>query len=98
MEGLFWAKQAAIADGCSHKKRAERAHSELCEMRESCSTCGVALNSSNRKLCAGCKISCYCSRDCQKVHWNRPDDGHRDQCKTIMKMVEEMEKNKGKTE
>ena len=100
VEGLFWAKQAALAGGWTknEKEHAETAHSDLCEMRKSCSTCGVALDTSNRKLCAGCKISCYCSRDCQKVHWNRPDDGHRDQCKTIMKMVEEMEKNTGKTE
>ena len=80
------------------KDLAETAHSELCEMRKSCGTCGISLDSSSRKLCAGCKICCYCSRDCQKVHWNRLDDGHRDQCKTVMKMVEEMEKNKGKTE
>ena len=100
VEGLFWAKQAALAGGWTknEKEHAETAHSDLCEMRKSCSTCGISLNSSNRKLCAGCKISCYCSRDCQKMHWNRPDDGHRDECKTIMKMVEEMEKNKGKTE
>ena len=97
MEGLFWDKQAAIADEWAKMELAE-IHSELCEKRKSCSTCGIALDVSNRKLCKGCKISCYCSRDCQKMHWNRPDDGHRDECKTIMKMVEEMEKNKGKTE
>ena len=98
VEGLFWDKQAAIANGHRSNKDLADIHSELCEMRKNCSTCGISLNSSNRKLCAGCKISCYCSRDCQKMHWNRPDDGHRDECKTIMKMVEEMEKNKGKTE
>ena len=94
VECLFWEK-VAVADGYRDAKTNEQAlHSELCELRKSCSTCGISLNSSNRKLCKGCRISCYCSRDCQKMHWNRSDDGHRDECKAIMKVksVEEMKR------
>ncbi|GAQ82485.1 hypothetical protein KFL_001130040 [Klebsormidium nitens] len=29
------------------------------------------------KLCGGCRLACYCSRECQKMAWKQ---GHRDQC------------------
>jgi len=53
----------------------------LCTFRKECATCGTALDRSNRKLCRGCRNHCYCSRECQKMHWNRKKDGHSAECK-----------------
>ena len=54
---------------------------KLCTFRKECATCGTALDRSNRKLCKGCRNHCYCSRECQKMHWNRKKDGHSAECK-----------------
>ena len=59
---------------------------KLCAFRKECATCGTALDRSNRKLCKGCRNHCYCSRECQKVHWNRKKDGHRDECKEAQEL------------
>ena len=54
---------------------------ELRQNRNSCGGCGAALQGDMRKYCRGCKAHCYCSRECQKLHWNRKKDSHRDECK-----------------
>ena len=58
----------------------------LCTFRKECATCGTALDRSNRKLCKGCRNHCYCSRECQKMHWNRKKDGHRAECKEAQEL------------
>lgn len=62
----------------------------LVELRGECSTCGIALCATNRKLCKRCKTFCYCSRKCQKIHWNQPCHGHRSECKGVTALREAM--------
>ena len=66
------------------KERRQEIRSELREIRNSCGGCGAALEGERRKYCRGCRTYCYCNRECQKVHWARADNGHRDECKEVM--------------
>lgn len=61
--------------------RRDHIRSALREIRNSCGGCGTVLEGKMRKYCRGCRAYCYCGRECQKLHWNRSKDGHRDECK-----------------
>lgn len=41
------------------------------------------------KGCGHCKVTAYCSRECQAQHWR---DTHKKQCKLVIKALEELEK------
>ena len=71
---MFWSS-------LKFKQRRDEIRSELREIRDSCGGCGAALEGDARQYCRGCKAFCYCSRECQKLHWNRADGGHRAECK-----------------
>jgi hypothetical protein len=58
----------------------------LRKIRNKCGGCGAILEGDMRKKCGGCKTFCYCSRECQKLHWNRSKNGHRDECKEVMEL------------
>lgn len=53
---------------------------ELRQLRDICGGCGAEFEGKDRKFCRGCRAFCYCSRECQKVHWNRKTNGHREDC------------------
>jgi uncharacterized protein YukE len=64
-------------------ERQDAIRTKLRKIRDSCGGCGDSLEGDMRKYCRGCMAFCYCSRECQKLHWNRPDadGGHRTECK-----------------
>ena len=66
--------------------------SNLREIRNGCGGCGAPLIGTMRKKCAGCRTYCYCSRDCQKMHWNRSGSAHREECKEVMELKENLKK------
>ena len=65
------------------KELRDEIRAKLREISDSCGGCGAALEGDTRQYCRGCKAFCYCSRECQKLHWNRADadGGHRAECK-----------------
>ncbi|RPA73985.1 hypothetical protein BJ508DRAFT_43886 [Ascobolus immersus RN42] len=45
---------------------------------EKCDRCG--LKQEKLKMCSGCKVVCYCSRECQRLHWK---EHHKTRCESI---------------
>ena len=87
----YWVISTGVSDAYVETETMELAKRTLTDLRRECASCGIGLNSSNRKLCKGCKAYCYCSVDCQKVHWNA-EDGHRDECKKAMALKKDVKK------
>ena len=63
-------------------------------LRDICGGCGAEFEGKERKFCRGCHAYCYCSRECQKMHWNRKNDGHRKDCKGLTELKQRMKEAK----
>ena len=73
------------SDGCIREDYEDLRHA-LREIKEHCAWCGVSLPTKrDRMTCRQCRAVCYCSRSCQKKHWNcrRLEDSHRNDCKDV---------------
>ena len=68
-----------MPDEPHQQKNVEKMGRELRKVRDSCGGCGAVLTGDRREYCRQCKTFCYCSRECQKLHWNRVG-GHRCEC------------------
>ena len=67
-------------------------------LRDECGGCGAKLDGKMRKICKGCKTYCYCDHNCQKLHWNRLEGGHRADCLEVLdlkKKFKQMKKREG---
>lgn len=62
----------------------------LRSVRDICGGCGVEFEGKKRKFCRGCRTYCSCSRGCQKMHWNRKNGGHREDCKAVTELKQKM--------
>jgi hypothetical protein len=60
------------------------------KMRDSCGGCGAEFDGKERKYCRECRTFCYCSRGCQKLHWNRKEDGHREDCLGLKELKKQL--------
>mmetsp|Transcript_6325 Transcript_6325/g.17664 ORF Transcript_6325/g.17664 Transcript_6325/m.17664 type:complete len:315 (+) Transcript_6325:401-1345(+) len=87
---IFWAqldKKVSASAKLEVEDRVYRVKTLVCVCRElrllrdTCGGCGAAFEGKDRKFCRGCRTYCYFSRECQKMHWNRKENGHRQDCK-----------------
>lgn len=94
-EAKFWMCLASrLADGQElvQSNCVSGVQKQLRILRKTCKVCSAPLSTETRKLCKGCKTHCYCSTACQKEHWDRSEDGHREECKRVMKLKEKLAK------
>ena len=67
---------------------------KLRAVRDVCGGCGAEFEGKERKFCRACRAYCYCSRECQKMHWNRKEGGHREDCKGTSELKQKMKEKK----
>ena len=94
-EAKLWLSVASTSE--DEKAHDEPVHlsglqEELRTLRKTCKVCSIPLDTTTRKLCKGCKTYCYCSKACQKIHWDRTEDGHREECKRVTELREQLTK------
>ena len=94
-EAKFWLSFASACmsrDASIDVSLLDGVQEQLRTLRKTCKVCSVPLSTATRKLCKGCKTYCYCSAACQKEHWDRTEDGHREECKRVMELKEQLTK------
>ena len=101
-QAAFWMKRTRVSDvgyvtvaGLRGAvERLVRFRQDLRALRDICGGCGVEFEGKERKFCRGCRTFCYCSRECQKMHWNRKNDGHREDCKGLTESKQKVKEAK----
>ena len=103
-QARFWAGRVKLAD--MYFSSTEQRRGALVELldsrrnlrllRDNCGGCGAEFEGKERKFCRACRTFCYCSRECQKMHWNRKDGGHREDCKGLAELKKEMKEASGR--
>ena len=93
-EAKFWLSVASEGGGevSCDTRHLQSVKQRAFDLRQACKVCSVPLDTATRKLCKGCKTYCYCSKACQKIHWDRTEDGHREECKRVMELKEQLAK------
>lgn len=101
----FWARLAKkrsisgdldLSDRLGRIENIVHVFRELRLLRDTCGGCGVEFEGKERKFCRGCRAVCYCSRDCQKMHWNRKKDNHREDCKAATELKRKLKEARKK--
>ena len=101
-QAAFWMKRTRVSNipfSTADARRGSierlvRFRQDLRALRDICCGCGIEFEGKERKFCRGCRAYCYCSRDCQKMHWNRKDDGHREDCKGLKELKQKVKEAK----
>ena len=98
-QAAFWMRRITISSICIDSRRESVGRlvsfrRGLREQRDICGGCGIEFEGKERKFCRGCRAYCYCSRECQKTHWNRKNDGHREDCKGLMELKQKVKEAK----
>ena len=70
----------------------------LRKLRDTCGACGAKFEGKDRKFCGGCRAFCYCSRECQKMHWNCKVNGHREDCLGLKDLKVKLKEAKPKSD
>ena len=95
-QARFWFCKVKLSEIIDHDFRRMAAKdyfwasAKFREQRDTCGGCGAQFEGKDRKYCRRCRTFCYCSRDCQKLHWNRKEDGHREDCLGLKELKEQL--------
>ena len=91
-EAKLWLSVASTSEEQAHDEPVHLSglQENLRTLRKTCKVCSVPLDTATRKLCKGCKTYCYCSVECQKIHWDRSEDGHREECKRVTELKKQL--------
>ena len=102
-QAKFWARVVKMTPkylGFNNEARIARVRvhvslqRKLRASRDVCGGCGAEFEGKERKFCRACRAYCYCSRGCQKMHWNRKKGGHREDCKGASELKQKMKEKK----
>lgn len=67
-------------ENCKEYGKETRAYMYAQKLKRSCYNCFKSSSTEDYMKCSGCKITYYCSSECQKEHWEKE---HKLQCKKL---------------